>query len=195
MKTLIAALALVSTAALAAAVRQPAPDFALKDVSGRTVKLSDYRGRYVVLEWVNPECPYVQKHYGSGNMQGLQRDYTAKNVAWLTIDSTNTDHSEYYAPGKLAGWMRRMGGAPTATLLDPTGTVGRAYGARTTPHLFIVDPKGELIYAGGIDDRRSTDPDDVKTARNYVRAAMGEALAGRPVAEASTRPYGCSIKY
>ena len=195
MKMLIAALALVSTAALAAAVRQPAPDFALKDVSGRTVKLSDYRGRYVVLEWVNPECPYVQKHYGSGNMQGLQRDYTAKNVAWLTIDSTNTDHSEYYAPEKLAGWMRRMGGAPTATLLDPTGTVGRAYGARTTPHLFIVDPKGELIYAGGIDDRRSTDPDDVKTARNYVRAAMGEALAGRPVAEASTRPYGCSIKY
>ena len=195
MKMLIAALALVSTAALAAAVRQPAPDFALKDVSGRTVKLSDYRGRYVVLEWVNPECPYVQKHYGSRNMQGLQRDYTARNVAWLTIDSTHADHSEYYAPDRLAAWMKRMGGTPTATLLDPTGTVGRSYGARTTPHMFIVDPKGELIYAGGIDDTRSSDPDDVKTAKNYVRAAMGDALAGRPVAEASTRPYGCSIKY
>lgn len=195
MKLLIAALALVSGSALAATIGQPAPEFSLKDVSGHSVKLSDYRGRYVVLEWVNPECPYVQKHYGSRNMQTLQHDYTAQNVAWLTIDSTNADHSEYYAPDRFAGWMKRMGGTPTATLLDPTGTVGRAYGARTTPHMFIVDPKGALIYAGGIDDTRSSDPDDVKTAKNYVRAAMGEALAGQPVTDASTRPYGCSIKY
>ena len=195
MRLLIAALALVCGAALAASIGQPAPDFSLKDVTGRSVKLADYRGRYVVLEWVNPECPYVQKHYGSRNMQALQRDYTGQNVAWLSIDSTNADHAEYYAPDKLAGWMQRMGGSPTATLLDPTGTVGRAYGARTTPQLFIVDPKGALIYAGAIDDTRSTDPDDVKTAKNYVRAALGEALAGRAVADASTRSYGCSIKY
>jgi len=195
MRTLIAALAFASTGALAATVGQPAPDFTLDDVAGKPVKLSDYRGKYVVLEWVNPECPYVEKHYGSANMQGLQKEYTAKDVVWLTINSTNAGHYEYYPPQKMAGWMKQMNGAPSATLLDPAGTVGRAYGARTTPHMYIVDPQGRLVYAGGIDDKRSTNPADVKTAKNYVRAAMGEVLAGKPVSDANTRPYGCSIKY
>lgn len=195
MRPLFAALAFVSTAALAASVGQPAPDFTLSDVSGKSVKLSDYRGKYVVLEWVNPECPYVEKHYGSANMQRLQKEYTAKDVVWLSINSTNADHYEYYAPPKMAGWMKQMNAAPSATLLDPSGKVGRAYEARTTPHMYIVDPKGQLVYAGGIDDKRSTRQEDVKTAKNYVRAAMGELLAGKPVSDASTRPYGCSIKY
>ena len=196
MKVLFAALALVSTAALAADVGKPAPEFALADVSGKTVKLSDYRGKYVVLEWVNPECPYVQKHYDSANMQRLQKEYGAKqNVVWLTINSTNADHSEYYPPQRLAGWMKQMNAGASATLLDPTGKVGRAYEARTTPHMYIVDPQGQLVYAGGIDDKRSTRQEDVKTAKNYVRAAMGELLAGKSVSDANTRPYGCSIKY
>ena len=195
MRTLIAGLTFVATAALAATVGQPAPEFTLNDVAGKPVKLSDYRGKYVVLEWVNPECPYVEKHYGSANMQGLQKEYTAKDVAWLTINSTNAGHYEYYPPQRMAGWMKQMNGAPSATLLDPAGTVGRAYGARTTPHMYIVDPQGRLVYAGGIDDKRSTNPADVKTAKNYVRAAMGEVLAGKSISAASTQPYGCSIKY
>ena len=195
MRTLIAALAFTSSSALAGTVGQPAPDFTLNDVSGKPVKLSEYRGKVVVLEWVNPECPYVEKHYGSANMQRLQKEYTAKDVAWLTINSTNAGHYEYYPPQKMAGWMKQMNGAPSATLLDPAGTVGRAYGARTTPHMYIVDPQGRLVYAGGIDDKRSTNPADVKTAKNYVRAAMGEVLAGKSISAASTQPYGCSIKY
>ncbi len=195
MKAILAAILLAATGAIAGTVGQPAPDFTLSDLSGKPVKLSDYRGSYVVLEWVNPECPYVEKHYGSRNMQGLQKDYTAQKVVWLTINSTREGHSEYYPPQKMAGWMKQMNAAASATLLDPTGKVGRAYQARTTPHMYIVDPRGQLVYAGGIDDKRSTSQGDVKTAKNYVRAAMGEALAGKPISAASTSPYGCSIKY
>ena len=195
MKTLLAAFLFAAGSAIAGSVGQPAPEFTLNDLSGKSVKLSDYRGSYVVLEWVNPECPYVEKHYGSANMQGLQKDYTAQKVVWLSINSTREGHSEYYPPLKMAGWMKQMNAAPSATLLDPTGKVGRAYEARTTPHMYIIDPKGQLVYAGGIDDKRSTRQADVKTAKNYVRAAMGEALAGKPISAASTSPYGCSIKY
>jgi thiol-disulfide isomerase/thioredoxin len=194
-KALLAAFLLAAGSALAGTVGQPAPDFTLADVAGKPVKLSDFRGRYVVLEWVNPECPYVEKHYGSANMQGLQKEFTAKQVVWLSINSTREGHYEYYPPQKMAGWMKQVGGAPSATLLDPSGKVGRAYQARTTPHMYIVDPKGVLVYAGGIDDKRSTSQADVKTAKNYVRAAMGEALAGKAISAASTAPYGCSIKY
>lgn len=195
MKAILAAILLAASSAIAGTVGQPAPDFTLSDLAGKPVKLSDYRGSYVVLEWVNPECPYVEKHYGSRNMQGLQKDYTAQKVVWLTINSTREGHSEYYSPQKMAGWMKQMNATPSATLLDPTGKVGRAYSARTTPHMYIIDPKGQLVYAGGIDDKRSTSQSDVKTAKNYVRVAMGEALAGKPISAASTSPYGCSIKY
>jgi len=195
MRVLLAALLFTAAAAHAGTVGKPAPEFTLNDLSGKAVTLADFRGRYVVLEWVNPECPYVEKHYGSANMQGLQKDYTGQKVVWLTINSTREGHAEYYPPQKMAAWMKQMNAAPSAPLIDRTGKVGRAYGARTTPHMYIVDPKGQLVYAGGIDDKRSTSQADVKVARNYVRAAMGEALAGRTISAASTSPYGCSIKY
>jgi peroxiredoxin len=186
---------LFSAAALAVNPGQPAPDFSLKDTSGRTVKLSDFRGKHVVLEWVNPECPYVRKHYDSANMPGLQKEFGAKNVAWLAINSTREGHSEFKSPQQMDAWMKQQGAAPAATLLDRDSKVGRAYGAVTTPHMYVIDPKGTLLYVGAIDDKRSTRPEDVKTAKNYVRAALGETLAGKPVSTASTTPYGCSVKY
>ena len=195
MKKLLAILLLAALPAQGATLGAPAPDFTLQSVAAGPVKLSQYRGKYVVLEWVNPECPYVRKHYGSANMQRLQKDTTAKGAVWLTINSTREGHYEYKAPGEMAAWMKQMKAEPSATLLDPKSEVGRAYGARTTPHMYIVDPKGVLVYAGGIDDKRSADPADVKTAKNYVRAAMDELLAGKPVSSASTSPYGCSVKY
>ena len=181
--------------AFGATVGSAAPDFALENAAGGTTKLSQHRGKYVVLEWVNPECPYVRKHYGSANMQGLQKNYTGKNVVWLTINSTRAGHPEHKPAAEMAAWMKKMNAASSATLLDPKGDAGKAYSARTTPHMYIIDPKGTLVYAGGIDDKRSTDPEDVKTAKNYVRAAMDELLAGKAVSNASTQPYGCSVKY
>lgn len=195
MNRLLALILFAALPAHGAAVGKPAPDFALESVSAGTVKLAQYRGRYVVLEWVNPECPYVRKHYGSANMQRLQKDFTARNVVWLSINSTRAGHAEYKPPAEMAAWMKSMKAVPTATLLDPKGDAGRAYGARTTPHMYVVDPKGVLAYAGAIDDKRSTDPEDVKTARNFVRAALDELLAGKSVSSASTSPYGCSVKY
>ena len=191
------AVALLAAAATAHAgtVGSPAPEFALQSVAGGTVKLSQYRGKHVVLEWVNPECPYVRKHYGSANMQKLQKDYTGREVVWLTINSTRNGHPEYKQPGEMATWMKKMDASSSATLLDPKGEAGKAYGARTTPHMYIIDPKGVLVYAGGIDDKRSTDVEDVKTAKNYVRAAMDELLAGKAVTNSATAPYGCSVKY
>ena len=195
MKNLIALILFAALPAQAITVGVTAPDFSLQSVGAGTVKLSQYRGKYVVLEWVNPECPYVRKHYGSANMQRLQKDFTARDVVWLSINSTRAGHAEYKPPAEMAAWMKQMNAAPSATLLDPKGEAGRAYGARTTPHMYIVDPKGVLAYAGAIDDKRSTDPEDVKTARNFVRAALDELLAGKPVTNASTSPYGCSVKY
>jgi len=195
MKQLLALMLFAALPAHAATVGAPAPDFALQSVAAATVKLSQYRGKYVVLEWVNPDCPYVRKHYGSANMQRLQKDSTARDVVWLSINSTRAGHSEYKPPAEMAAWMKQMNAAASATLLDPKGDAGRAYGARTTPHLYIVDPKGLLVYAGGIDDKRSADPEDVKTAKNYVRVALDELLAGKPVSSATTAPYGCSVKY
>ncbi|TAK43380.1 MAG: thioredoxin family protein [Betaproteobacteria bacterium] len=195
MKKLLALMVFAALPAQAATVGAPAPDFALQSVAAGTVKLSQYRGKYVVLEWVNPECPYVRKHYGSANMQRLQKDYTARNVVWLSINSTRAGHPEHKPAAEMAAWTKQMNATPSATLLDPKGEAGKAYGARTTPHLYIVDPKGVLVYAGGIDDKRSTDPEDVKGAKNFVRAALEELLAGKPVTSANTAPYGCSVKY
>src|SRR5436190_13587953 len=195
MHRLLAFILLAATQAHGQTVGAPAPDFALDSVSGGMVKLSQYKGKYVVLEWVNPECPYVRKHYGSANMQKLQKDYTGREVVWLTINSTRAGHAEYKQPGEMSGWMKKMNASSSATLLDPKGDAGKAYGARTTPHMYIIDPKGVLVYAGGIDDKRSTDVQDVKTAKNYVRAAMDELLAGKTVTNSATAPYGCSVKY
>ena len=182
-------------AALGATTGAPAPGFTITDTGGKPVRLADYRGKYVVLEWTNPECPFVRKHYTSGNMQALQKEWGAKGVVWLAVNSTNAGHSEFKTPGEMREWMRAQGAAPAATLLDSTSEIGRAYGARTTPQMFVIDPAGTLLYQGAIDDKRSADPADVKTARNHVRAALTEALAGKPVTVASTTPYGCSVKY
>lgn len=181
--------------AQAATVGQTAPDFTLKDVNGKTVRLSDYRGRHVVLEWNNPGCPFVQKHYDSGNMQTLQKEAAAKNVVWLAINSTEASHGDYLNPAQLARWMNAQKAAPAATLMDEDGAAGRAYAARVTPHMYIVDPQGKLIYAGGIDSIPSGRVEDIKTATNYVRTSLGEALAGKSLSQPTTRPYGCTIKY
>ena len=185
----------LSTAALAANVGQAAPAFELSDTSGKAVKLSDFKGKFVVLEWTNPSCPFVVKHYGSQNMQSLQKEAAGKEVVWLSISSTAPSHSEYLQPAALAQRYKEWGGAPTAMLMDDSGKVGKAYAARTTPHMYIVDPKGTLVYAGGIDDKRSANPEDVKTAKNFVRVALGESMAGKPVSTPTAAPYGCSIKY
>ena len=182
-------------AATAASASLPAPDFTLTDSAGKTVKLSDYRGKFVVLEWTNPECPFVRKHYSSGNMQGLQKEWGALDVVWLAVNSTNQSSFEYKTPQQMGEWMRAKGAAPRAALVDGTSTTGRAYGAKTTPHMFVVGPDGDVIYNGAIDDRRSTNTADAKVANNYVRAALTEALAGKPVSVASTTPYGCSVQY
>jgi len=189
------ALAFAVPAVAEVAVGKPAPDFTLTDTAGKQVKLSDQKGKFVVLEWVNPECPYVQKHYNSANMPNLQKEFAAKNVAWLAINSTREGHSEFKSPADMNAWMRKTGGAPSATLLDRDSKVGRLYGAVTTPHMYVIDPKGTLVYVGAIDDKRSTRLEDVKTAKNYVRVALGETMSGKQVSQASTTPYGCTVKY
>ena len=196
-----AAVALGSTLLIGApahaapAVGQKAPDFVAVDTRGKQHQLSDFAGKYVVLEWTNPGCPFVRKHYGSGNMPATQKAAPAKGVVWLAINSTERAASDYLQPAALDSWMTTQSAAPTAVLMDEDGTIGQAYGARTTPHIFIIDPKGTLVYAGGIDSIPSSRPDDIKTATNYVNQALGEAFGGKPISAAATRPYGCSIKY
>jgi peroxiredoxin len=201
MKKFVATLLAVSMAVLAFAAQaavapgQAAPEFSLVDINGKVQKLSDYRGKYVVLEWFNSECPFVQKHYESGNMQALQARYTQKGVAWLGINSTSPRHSNYRDPARSQAILKEWKAAPTAFVLDPDGKVGKQYGARTTPHMYVIDPKGTLVYVGGIDDRPSTSQRDIATARNLVAAALDESLSGRPVGTPSAMPYGCSVKY
>ena len=187
---------LMGTNAFAApAVGQQAPDFIAVDTSGAKHKLSDFAGKFVVLEWTNPGCPFVRKHYNSGNMPATQKAATAKGAVWLAVNSTERAASDYLKPAALASWMNEQGAAPTATLMDEDGVIGQAYGARTTPHMFIIDPKGVLVYAGGIDSIPSARPDDIKTATNYVSQALGEVYGGKPISAASTKAYGCSVKY
>jgi AhpC/TSA family len=193
--TVLASLLMASAAQAAAAVGQKAPDFTLTDTAGKTVRLSDYKGKHVVLEWHNPGCPFVRKHYDSANMQALQKEATAKGVVWLAINSTETGHPDYLTAPKLGQWMVTQKAAASATLMDENGSVGKSYGARTTPHMYMVAPDGLLIYAGGIDSIPSARADDIKTATNYVRLGLDEALAGKPLSQATTRPYGCSVKY
>lgn len=178
-----------------ATVGQSAPDFSLTDTSGKTVRLSDFKGKHVVLEWNNPGCPFVRKHYDTANMQALQKEAGSKGVVWLAINSTEAGHQDYLAPAKLGKWMTEQKAAPNATLMDESGTVGKSYGARTTPHMYLVNPQGTLIYAGGIDSIPSASMADIKTATNYVRVGLNEALAGKPISKATTQPYGCSVKY
>lgn len=181
--------------AATATVGQPAPAFKAVDAAGKAVSLSDFKGKTVVLEWVNPECPYVRKHYDSANMQATQKAATAQGVVWLAVNSTHASHGDHKQPAEMLAWMQQRSAAPTATLMDGDGRIGRAYGARTTPHLYIVDAAGRLVYAGGIDDKPSANPADVKTAKNFVVAALAELRAGKPISQPVTRAYGCSVKY
>ena len=158
-------------------------------------ELSDFKGKHVVLEWTNPGCPFVQKHYNSGNMPATQKDAMGKGVVWLAINSTEKASRDYLEPAKLVAWKQERKSAPSAILMDEEGTVGKAYGARTTPHMYIVNPQGQLIYAGGIDSIPSASADDIPKATNYVKTGVAEALAGKPLTASNTRPYGCSIKY
>ena len=187
--------ALVAGSAFAVTAGSAAPDFSVADSHGKTVKLSDYKGKFVVLEWTNPECPFVRAQYGADAMQALQKEAAGKDVVWLTVNSTNKSSSEYKTGAQMNAWMKEKNAAPKSVLIDATSDAGRAYDAKTTPQMFVVDPAGKIVYAGAIDDKRSARESDRKTANNYVRAALNESLAGKPVTVASTTPYGCSVKY
>lgn len=179
----------------AATVGQKAPEFTAKDATGKTVNLADFKGKTVVLEWMNPGCPYVRKHYGGGNMQATQKDAVDKGVVWLAVNSTDTGHPDYLAPATLQSWMTEQKAAATHTLMDESGSIGQQYAARTTPHMYIISPQGNLVYAGGIDSIASARAEDIKQATNYIKQSLGETLAGKPISMATTKPYGCSVKY
>lgn len=195
MKLALAAVMLsLSVAAHAAPeLGKPAPDFTLKNQDGKDVKLSDSKGKIVVLEWFNKGCPFVKKHYGSNNMQGLQKKYGKKGVVWYSIISSKEGKEGYLTADEAKAELKGMGSK--AILLDPKGDVGRAYQAKTTPHMFVIGKKGELLYMGGIDDTPSADAADIPKSKNYVAAALDEVLAGKSVSTSSSRPYGCSVKY
>ena len=182
-------------AAQAAKVGQPAPEFSAVDSTGTMHHLSEYRGKFVVLEWHNNGCPYTRKHYESGNMQRLQKEWTAKGVIWLTVISSAPGKQGYVTPAQENDYLAKMNAVPTAALLDPTGQVGYLYDAKTTPQMFVINPQGVLIYDGAMDNRPTTDLSDVEGAENYVSEALTAAMAGKPVQTAVTRPYGCSVKY
>ena len=176
-------------------VGKPAPNFKLADANGKPVSLSDFRGRVVVLEWNNPGCPFVKKHYGSGNMQRTQAAAAKDGVVWLTINSGAPDKQGHMNGAEAKAFLAQSGARPAAYLLDPSGVAGKAYDARTTPHMYVVNKAGTLVYAGGIDDKPTADPADIKGARNHVLAALSELKAGKPVSVPTSRPYGCSVKY
>jgi peroxiredoxin len=172
-----------------------APAFALTDTNGKSVSLADFKGKTVVLEWTNHDCPYVRKHYGGNNMQALQKKWTAQGVVWLTVISSAPGKQGYVTGEQEKKYLEEKHAAPSNVLFDPQGTLGQLYGAKTTPHMFVIDPKGDIVYAGAIDDKRSTRIEDAKTANNYVRVALNEAMAGKPVTTPNTTPYGCTVKY
>jgi peroxiredoxin len=194
--TILASLATTTLLALdSPPVGTAAPDFSLTDAKGKTHSLSQYKGKYVVLEWFNPECPFVKKHYGGGNMQKLQEEYTGKGVVWLTIDSNAPGSEGNLTPEQAekvtAAWKTHQ----TALLLDPEGKAGRAYGAKNTPNMVVINPEGKIAYEGAIDSKATPNPSDIPSSTNYVKVALDESLAGKPVTTANTKPYGCSVKY
>ena len=190
----IATLAL-ATAAFAVKPGDLAPDFHGTDSNGKTQSLSQYRGKYVVLEWANRGCPYEQKHYLSGNMESLQKQWTEKGVVWLSILSDPPGAQGYVTPAEENDYLKTMHASPTAALLDPKGAIGHLFDARTTPHMFVIDPNGKIIYQGAIDNQPTPDQASLKVADNYINDALNAALAGKPVAVAVTKPYGCAVHY
>ena len=178
-----------------AKIGAPAPSFSLADSTGKTVSLADFKGKTVVLEWTNHDCPYVRKHYGGNNMQALQKKWTGQGVVWLSVISSMPGSEGYVTADQANKLTKDRGAAPTAVLFDPKGDVGHAYGAQTTPHMYVITGNGTLVYMGGIDDKATTRLEDLKTARNFVDAALNEVAQGKPVSVTTSRPYGCSIKY
>lgn len=193
-------LSLLAMCALAAAcgagrLSGRAPNFTGRASDGREVRLSDYKGKFVVLEWFNKDCPFVKKHYSSGNMQKLQADWTGRGVVWFSVISSAPGKQGYMEAAEVDPHLKEVSAVPTAVILDPEGTIGKLYGAKTTPHMFVIGLEGDILYGGAIDDRPTTEPSDVAGAKNYVDAALKDAMAGKPVMNASTVPYGCSVKY
>ena len=176
-------------------VGKTAPVFSLMDSNGKAHELQEYRGKYVVLEWVNYDCPSVKKHYDSGNMQALQATYTGRDVIWLSINSSAPGNQGNFTSREINRRAKGHGAAFSAYLIDSDGKVGKAYGARTTPHIFIIDPQGQLVYAGGADNIRSTKVEDIGKAKNFISAALDEALSGQPITDSISKAYGCSVKY
>jgi len=193
--TLAVIVVLMALPLLAGRVGEAAPDFAGTDSNGKAHKLSDYRGRVVVLEWHNQGCPYTKKHYDTGNMQKLQKEWTAKGVIWLTIISSAPGEQGYVTAAQENEYLKKTNSTPTAALLDPTGVIGHLYGAKTTPHMYVISPKGLLVYEGAIDDKPTADAADIAGATNWVQAALQDTTGGKQVATPVTRPYGCSVKY
>jgi len=189
------ALSLVLSAHAEVEIGESAPDFTLKDSKDNPKKLSAFSGKFVVLEWLNPECPFVKKQYSGGNMQKLQKEYTAKGVIWLSIISSAPGKQGHRTGPQADADTKDKNAVPTAVLLDPSGSVGQQFGAKTTPQMFIINPEGKIIYMGAIDSIRSANPEDCSKAENYVRQALDAALAGKPVPNPETKPYGCSVKY
>jgi peroxiredoxin len=192
---LVVALCVPAPAQAAVEIDQPAPDFELPSADGKSHKLSSYKGKVVVLEWLNHDCPFVRKHYGTDNMQALQRTYTEQGVVWLSINSSAPEKQGHTTAEQAAKLSADKKAAPTAVLLDPDGKVGQLYGARTTPHMFVIDAQGTLVYNGAIDDKPTPDPADVAGAKNLVAAAVDATLAGKKPEVRTTKPYGCSVKY
>ena len=196
--TFLAAIALIVPAAAANAapeVGKAAPDFSATDIEGNPFKLSDHKGDIVVLEWTNHECPFVVKHYGTNNMQALQKSETAKGVKWISINSSAEGRQGFTTADEAKKVAMEQGAAATAIITDPSGEIGKLYDARTTPHMYVIDAEGTLAYAGAIDDNSSPNPKTVEGANNYVVAAVDSLIAGEEVATKQTQPYGCSVKY
>lgn len=193
--SLLILIALSATFARAVQPGEPAPDFTAQDTHGQTHTLAQYKGKYVVLEWHNHECPYTRKHYASGNMQRLQREWTSKGVIWFTVISSAPGQQGYMTADQENAFLQQANASPTAVLLDPSGQLGHLYGAKTTPHMFVINPEGVLVYDGAIDDQPTTDPSDMSSAHNYVSEALQESMSGKAVTTPTTRSYGCSVKY
>ncbi len=196
MLTAFTALAVTAAPVSAAAVvGKAAPNFTLPDANGKRVSLSSFRGKTVVLDWNNPECPFVRKHYGSGNMQKTQAAAAKDGVVWLSINSSAPGNQGQMKAAQAKAYLAKAGARPTAYLLDPNGVVGKTYDAKTTPHMFVVNKAGTVVYAGGIDDKPTPNPADIKGARNHVLAALSELKGGKAISVATSRPYGCNVKY
>ncbi len=193
--TALCALFAWTLTASAVRVGSQAPDFTGTDSHGQTHTLSQYRGQFVVLEWTNNGCPFTRKHYDSGNMQALQREWTGRGVIWLTILSSAQGQQGYMTASEENAYMARVHADPTAAILDPSGTIGHLYDAKTTPEMVVIDRSGKIIYQGAIDDHPTTDVADIPHSKNYVSEALSEAMDGQPIAVAYARPYGCSVKY